>query len=119
MHTNRLTSTLSLASRRDPVARLALTTAGSNCGVMPTAIASENNTESITGLTQQQVADQDEHRQRHRNLQQKVREPAQPDLKIGFRLTFTQTRCDPAEFGVLAGGVHHADPLTGADNRCP
>ena len=31
MHTNRLTSTLSCASRRDPVARLVLTTAGSSC----------------------------------------------------------------------------------------
>ena len=50
MHTNRLTSTLALASCRDPVARLVLTTAGSSCGVMPTAIASENSTESITGF---------------------------------------------------------------------
>ena len=49
MHTRRLTSTLSSASRRDPVARLVLTTAGSSCGVMPTAIASANSTESITG----------------------------------------------------------------------
>ena len=49
MHTKRLTSTLTLASRRDPVARLVLTTAGNNCGVIPTAIASANNTESITG----------------------------------------------------------------------
>ena len=50
IHTKRLTSTLALASFRDPVARLALTTAGSSCGVIPTAIASENSTESITGL---------------------------------------------------------------------
>ena len=50
IHTKRLTSTLALASCRDPVARLALTTAGSSCGVIPTAIASENSTESITGL---------------------------------------------------------------------
>ena len=49
MHTNRLTRTLRWASRRDPVARLVLTTAGSSCGVMPTAIANANNTESITG----------------------------------------------------------------------
>ena len=48
MHTNRLTRTLRRASRRDPVARLALTTAGSSCGVMPTAIARANSTESIT-----------------------------------------------------------------------
>ena len=48
MQTNRLTRTLSRANRRDPVARLVLTTAGSSCGVMPTAIASANNTESMT-----------------------------------------------------------------------
>ena len=47
MQTNRLTKTLSRANRRDPVARLVLTTAGSSCGVMPTAIASANN-ESMT-----------------------------------------------------------------------
>jgi hypothetical protein len=45
-----LTSTLALASCRDPVAVLALTTAGTSWGVIPTAIASENSTESITGL---------------------------------------------------------------------
>ena len=49
MQTNRLTSTLRSASCRDPGARLVLTTAGSSCGVMPTAIASANSTESITG----------------------------------------------------------------------
>ena len=49
MHTSRFTSTLSFASRREPVARLVLTTAGSSCGVMPTAIASANSTESING----------------------------------------------------------------------
>ena len=48
MHTKRLTRTLRWASRRDPVARLVLTTAGNSCGVMPTAIANANNTESIT-----------------------------------------------------------------------
>jgi hypothetical protein len=48
MHTKRLTRTLRWASRRDPVARLVLTTAGNSCGVIPTAIAKANNTESIT-----------------------------------------------------------------------
>ena len=32
-----------------PTARLVLTTAGSSCGVMPTAIASENSSDSISG----------------------------------------------------------------------
>lgn len=50
MHTNRLTSTFALASCRDPVVRPVLTTAGSNCGVIPTAIASENSTESMIGF---------------------------------------------------------------------
>ena len=49
MHTNRLTSTFFAARRRDPVARLVETTAGSSCGVMPTATASENRTASMTG----------------------------------------------------------------------
>ena len=43
MQTSRLTSTRSRASRRAPVARLTVTIAGSSCGVMPTAIASENS----------------------------------------------------------------------------
>ena len=50
MHTNRFTSTLALASWRAPVARPVLTTAGSSCGVIPTAIASENSTESMIGF---------------------------------------------------------------------
>ena len=48
--TRRLTSTLRRASPRDPAARLTLTMAGSSCGVIPIAIASENSTASITGL---------------------------------------------------------------------
>ena len=49
MHTSRLTNTLRPARRRDPVARLVLTTAGNNCGVIPTAMANANSAESITG----------------------------------------------------------------------
>ncbi len=49
MHTSRLTSTFFSARRRDPVARLVDTTAGSSCGVMPTATARENSTASMTG----------------------------------------------------------------------
>ena len=49
MHTSRLTSTLSRASRREPDARLVLTTAGSSCGVIPTAMARPNSKDSITG----------------------------------------------------------------------
>jgi hypothetical protein len=49
MHTSRLTSTLRRASCRDPAARLVDTTAGSSCGEMPTAMASENSSASMTG----------------------------------------------------------------------
>ena len=49
MQTRRFTRTLRRASCRVPVARLVLTTAGSSCGVMPTAIARENSRDSITG----------------------------------------------------------------------
>ena len=48
MQTSRLTSTLQRGQPPDPAARLVLTTAGSNCGVMPTAMARENSTESIS-----------------------------------------------------------------------
>ena len=42
MLTRRFTSTLRRASRRDPVDRLTVTIAGRSCGVIPMAIASEN-----------------------------------------------------------------------------
>ena len=50
MQTSRLTSTLRRLIRREPAARLVDTTAGSSCGVMPTAIASENSSASMIGL---------------------------------------------------------------------
>ena len=49
MHTRRLTRTPWRARRRDPVARLVVTTAGRSCGVIPTAIARENRTDSSNG----------------------------------------------------------------------
>jgi len=45
-----LTSTLRRFIRRDPAARLLDTTAGSSCGVIPTAIARENSSASMIGL---------------------------------------------------------------------
>ena len=50
MQTSRLTSTLRRLIRREPAARLLETTAGSSCGVMPTAMASENSSASMIGL---------------------------------------------------------------------
>ena len=49
MHTSLFTSTLRCRIRRDPAARLVDTTAGSNCGVIPTAMASENSSASMIG----------------------------------------------------------------------
>jgi hypothetical protein len=46
---SRLTITCSAAIRRAPVDRLMLTTAGSSCGVSPTASASENSSDSTNG----------------------------------------------------------------------
>jgi hypothetical protein len=50
MQTRRLTSTLRRLICREPAARLVDTTAGSSCGVIPTAMAKENNNASRTGL---------------------------------------------------------------------
>ena len=50
MQTSRLTSTLRRLIWRDPAARLVETTAGSSCGVMPTAMASEKSRASRNGL---------------------------------------------------------------------
>ncbi len=47
--TSRFTSTRLRASRREPLERLTETIAGSSCGVMPIAIASENSSASISG----------------------------------------------------------------------
>ena len=47
--TRRLTKTRFRASAREPLERLTETIAGRSCGVMPMAIASENNSASIKG----------------------------------------------------------------------
>ena len=49
MVTSRLTSTLRRASSREPVDRLTLTMAGSSWGVIPMAMARENNNASSNG----------------------------------------------------------------------
>ena len=117
MHTNRLTRTLRRASRRDPVARLALTTAGSSCGVMPTAIARANSTESITDRRRNRLVIKiDQHGQGERHPQQQIGEAAQAGLELRLGLPFTQTRGDTAELGIHTGRVHHPDPFAGADD---
>ena len=93
MHTSRLTSTLSRASRREPDARLVLTTAGSSCGVMPTAMARREQHRFDHRPAQQQIGDDDEHGQRERHPQQQIREPAQ--TRPGSRFP-AGARPDPA-----------------------
>ena len=63
MHTSRFTRTLSRARRRDPDARLVLTTAGSSCGVMPTAMRQAEQRGLDHRPTQQQIGDDDDDRQ--------------------------------------------------------
>ena len=116
MHTSRLTSTLRLASRRDPAARLVLTTAGSSCGVMPTAIASENSTESMSGRCSTRLMTKMSDGQGHRDLQQQQREPAQPGLELGLGLALAQPerRCGRTRRSTPV--ANHPDPFTGADD---
>ena len=116
MHTSRLTSTLSRASRRDPVARLVLTTAGSSCGVIPTAIASANSTESITGRRSNRLVTRISSGQGDRHPQQQVGESAQTGLELRLGLPLTQAGGDAAELGVRTGCVHHPEPVAGADD---
>ena len=76
MHTSRLTSTFCAASRREPVARLVDTTAGSSCGVMPTATARENSTASMTRSAQQHVDHEDRDAEHAADLREQPREAA-------------------------------------------
>ena len=86
MQTSRLTSTFAPAICREPAARLVVTTAGSSCGVMPTAIASENSSASMHRPVQRDVDHEDRGRQRAGDVDQQHREPAQADLELGLEL---------------------------------
>ena len=68
---------LAAASRREPAARLVDTIAGSSCGVMPTAMASENSSASMSGRCSSEVDDEDRRRQRAGDVDQQHREVAQ------------------------------------------
>ena len=54
--TRRLTSTFAAASRREPAARAVVTTAGSSCGVIPTAIARAKSNDSTSGRPRMRFA---------------------------------------------------------------
>ena len=63
-----------------------LTTAGSSCGVIPTAIASENSSDSMSGRPSSRLATKISGRQHERDLEQEQGEPAEPALELGLRL---------------------------------
>ena len=117
MHTSRLTSTLRRLIRRDPAARLVDTTAGSSCGVMPTAIASENSKASRIGLCQHDVDHEDRDGQRAGDVHQQQRELPQPDLELGVQLMGVQTGGDLAELGRGPGGHHDTGPAATLHDR--
>ena len=120
MHTSRLTSTLRRASRRDPVARLVDTTAGSSCGVMPTAMARENSSASRSGRCSTTLIDEDRGGEHAGDLDQQHREPAQPDLELGLGLRVAQAERRSARTRRCApGGDHDAACRCRRARRCP
>ena len=117
MHTSRLTSTLRRLIRRDPAARLVDTTAGSSCGVMPTAMASENSSASMIGLCSTTLMTKIDGGQRPGDVDQQHRELAQPDLELGVELVGAQPGGDLAELGARPGRHHHAAAAAGMHDR--
>ena len=97
MHTSRLTSTFFSARRRDPVARLVETTAGSSCGVMPTATASENRTASMTGRPKRDVDHEDRDAEHAADLRQQPREAGEAELELGLGMVLAEPDSDPPE----------------------
>ena len=83
--TSRFTSTLRRASSREPVDRLTLTIAGSSCGVMPIAIASENSSASMSGRRERDVDHEDRDREDAGHPDEQLGELPQPDLERGRR----------------------------------
>ena len=94
--TSRLTSTRLRASWRDPLARLTVTMAGSSCGVMPIAIASENSSASISGREKRDVDDEDRDGEHGGDLHEQPREVAQPDLERRLGLPLREPGRDAA-----------------------
>ena len=107
MHTSRLTSTFLAASRREPVARLVDTTAGSSWGVMPTATARENSTASMTGRPKRDVDHEDRDAEHPADLGQQPREAGETELELGLGVAFPEPDRDPPELGGRPGRHHH------------
>ena len=88
--TSRLTSTRLRASAREPLDRLTETIAGSSCGVIPMAMASENSSASISGRENATLIDEDRDREDAGDLHEQLREAAQPDLEGGLGLPLAE-----------------------------
>ena len=88
------------------MARLVDTTAGSSCGVMPTATASENSTASMTGRPERDVDHEDRDAEHPADLGQQPREAGEAELELGLGVAFTEPDGDPPELGEPPGGHH-------------
>ena len=109
MATSRFTSTFFAARALDPDERLTVTMAGIISGAMPTAIASENSSASMSGRRQRHVDDEDERRQHRCHPEQEPREARQAHLESRLALLLGQTSRDLPEGGAGPGPDHHAE----------
>ena len=123
MQTSRLTSTLRAAIRRDPAARLVDTTAGSSCGVMPTAIASENSNASRIGLCSTTLMAKIDTVRAAATYTSSIENRRSPTWNSVCGLVRAQPGGDAPELGARAGGDHDAAAAAGvhdgAHQRAP
>ena len=108
MVTSRFTSTLRRASSREPVDRLTLTMAGSSCGVIPIAIASENSSASITGRDSATLMTKIETVSTPATRTSSSEKSLQPDLERGLGRPLAEPDGDLAERGRRSGRDDHA-----------
>ena len=119
MHTSRLTSTFFAASRREPVARLVETTAGSSCGVMPTATARENRTASMTGRPSATLITKIVTLSTPPTLANKPGEAGEAELELGLRVALAEPDGDPPELGRRPGRHHDGVGASPRARPCP
>jgi len=96
------------ASRRDPVARLVLTTAGSSCGVDAHRDGEREQQGVDQRPPQQQADDDDENAEDKRYPQQQDRKAPQSGLEVRLGLPRSQACGNAPEFGARAGGDDHS-----------
>ena len=112
MVTSRLTSTRRRASCREPVDRLTLTMAGSSCGVMPMAMASENSSASSNGRENATLMTKIEIVSTAATRTSSLEKSRRPDLEGGLGLPLAEPDGDLAERGRRTR--RHHDRLAGA-----